>query len=90
MLLVRFCRAGVSPALAPLVRSRVVPTKPQISKNQIVRSFVSDERSSFTRTARRRATAAEQVMAPAGETGKSKRFGILPQIFVWLSLSLPF
>lgn len=74
MLLARACRAGVtSPALASLVKTPVVPTRPQLSKTQIARLFVSDGRSSYTRTARRRATAAEQVMAPAGETGKSKR-----------------
>lgn len=70
MLLARVCRFGISPALVSFVRSPVVST-PQLPKSQIARLFVNDGRSSYTRTARRRATAAEQAMAPAGETGES-------------------
>ncbi|XP_071573692.1 growth hormone-inducible transmembrane protein [Temnothorax nylanderi] len=68
MLAARICRAGVSPGLASLVRAPNVPTTPQFSKGQVVRLFVNDGRNSYTRTARRRATVAEQAMAPAGET----------------------
>ncbi|XP_018368126.1 PREDICTED: uncharacterized protein LOC108764387 isoform X2 [Trachymyrmex cornetzi] len=67
MLVAKICRAGVSPGLASLVRTPVVPT-PQFSKGQIARLFVNDGRSSYTRTARRRATVVEQATAPAGET----------------------
>ncbi|XP_011643810.1 growth hormone-inducible transmembrane protein-like [Pogonomyrmex barbatus] len=63
----KICRAGVSPGLVSLVRTPVIPTTP-FSKGQIVRLFANDGRSSYARTARRRATVAEQAMAPAGET----------------------
>lgn len=68
LLAARICRAGVSPGLTSFVRNPVASTTPQFSKGQIARLFVNDGRSSYTRTARRRATAAEQAMAPAGET----------------------
>lgn len=74
MLAARICRAGVSPGLTSFVRRPVVSTTPQLSKGQIARLFVNDGRSSYTRTARRRATAAERAMAPAGETGKPNNF----------------
>ncbi|XP_026824389.1 uncharacterized protein LOC105277234 [Ooceraea biroi] len=67
MLLARACRVGASPALASLVKTPVVPRTPQLSKGQVTRLF-SDGRTSYTRTARRRVTATEQAMAPAGET----------------------
>ena len=73
MLVAKICRAGVSPGLASLVRTPVVPTTPKFSKGQIARLF-SDGRSSYTRTARRRATVVEQATAPAGETGKMNIF----------------
>ncbi|XP_011863177.1 PREDICTED: growth hormone-inducible transmembrane protein-like [Vollenhovia emeryi] len=68
MLTVRLCRAGVSPGLTSFVRSPVVPATPQLSKGQIARLFVNDGRSSYTRTARKRATVVERATAPAGET----------------------
>lgn len=74
LLAARICRAGVSPGLTSFVRNPVASTTPQFSKGQIARLFVSDGRSSYTRTARKRATATEQAMAPAGETGKPNNF----------------
>ncbi|XP_072750297.1 growth hormone-inducible transmembrane protein [Anoplolepis gracilipes] len=69
LLAARICRAGVSPGLTAFVKTPVVPTiSPQFSKGQIARLFVNDGRSSYTRSARRRVTATEQAMAPAGET----------------------
>lgn len=77
MLLAKACRAGVtSPALTLFVKTPNVSTKLQLSKGQIARLFVSDGRSSYTRTARRRATTAEQAMAPAGETGELEIFSL--------------
>ena len=69
MLVAKLCRAGVSPGLASLVRTPVVPITPQFSKGQIARLFVNDGRSAYTRTTKRRATVAEQATAPAGKTG---------------------
>lgn len=70
LLAARICRAGVSPGLTSFVRTPIVSTTPQFSKGQIARLFVSDGRSSYTRTARKKATVTEQAMAPAGQTGK--------------------
>lgn len=68
LLAARICRAGVSPGLTSFVRTPIVSTTPQFSKGQIARLFVSDGRSSYTRTARKKATVTEQAMAPAGQT----------------------
>ncbi|XP_050455701.1 growth hormone-inducible transmembrane protein-like [Cataglyphis hispanica] len=68
LLAARICRASVSPGLTSFVRTPVVSTTPRLSKGQIARLFVSDGRSSYTRTARRRTTVTEQAMEPAGET----------------------
>lgn len=76
LLAARICRASVSPGLTSFVRTPVVSTTPRLSKGQIARLFVSDGRSSYTRTARRRTTVTEQAMEPAGETGK-------PNIFIF-------
>lgn len=73
MLAARICRTGASPGLASFVRTPIIPMTSRFSKGQIAR-FVSEGRSSYTRTARRRPTVAERAAAPAGETGKSNIF----------------
>lgn len=69
MLLVRVCRGTLTPHTQKFFSSPVV-SKPQLSQIQVSRLFASDGRSTFTRSARRTKTIAEDVLAPAGETGE--------------------
>ncbi|XP_014215420.1 growth hormone-inducible transmembrane protein [Copidosoma floridanum] len=67
MLLVRVCRSTLVPQTKTLFKLPTI-TKPQLTKIQNIRLFADEGRTSFTRSARRRATITEQAMAPAGES----------------------
>ncbi|XP_015610481.1 growth hormone-inducible transmembrane protein [Cephus cinctus] len=67
MMLARVCRASLTPQVTSLVKSPVAP-KQFKTKIQSVRLFADEGRTTFTRTARKRGTIMEQVMAPAGES----------------------
>lgn len=68
MLLTRVCRSTLVPQTRHLFKLPSV-TKPQLTKIQNVRLFSNEGRSTFTRSAKRRApSVTESAMAPAGET----------------------
>lgn len=66
MLLLRVCRGTLVPQAKTLFK--VPSSTPQLTKLQAVRLLSNDGRTSFARSARKRTTITEQVMAPAGET----------------------
>lgn len=69
MMLAKVCRATISPQITFLLKTPVVP---KVNKFQANRLFASNGRSSFTRSAVRKAeapTIRERLSAPAGDTG---------------------
>lgn len=73
MMLARVSRATLVLPNVNLLLKTPVSSKPLIPRLETVRLFANDGRSSFARSARRRMTIKEQIMAPAGEGGELSR-----------------
>lgn len=65
MMLARFCRAGISPTVANLIKTPISP-KPML-KIQPSRLFANDGRTAFTRSSRRAETITEKLTKPTSE-----------------------
>ncbi|XP_015189208.1 PREDICTED: growth hormone-inducible transmembrane protein-like [Polistes dominula] len=66
MMLVRVCRAGISPTIVNLMKTPITP-KPILKQIQPSRLFANDGRTAFTRSARKEKTITERLSQPATE-----------------------